>query len=182
LKRRIGCEREGRGDLLYLYRLPTDVQAEAIPLILGGGDVLIAAETGSGKTGAFSLPVIQITHEMLRDKRNGHSSHSTTIKGNHKLVLNPYDRGESFAISPDGLLCQCREHKQWNGCRTNLGVKEGKYYYETMVTDEGLCRVGWSTQLATLELGRDKYGFGFGGTGKKSFNNQFDNYGEVRNT
>lgn len=31
--------------------LPTDVQAEAVPLILGGGDVLMAAETGSGKTG-----------------------------------------------------------------------------------------------------------------------------------
>jgi ATP-dependent RNA helicase DDX1 len=30
------------------WMLPTDVQAEAIPLILGGGDVLMAAETGSG--------------------------------------------------------------------------------------------------------------------------------------
>ena len=33
------------------FSLPTDVQAEAVPLILGGGDVLMAAETGSGKTG-----------------------------------------------------------------------------------------------------------------------------------
>ena len=35
----------------FHFRLPTDVQSEAIPLILGGGDVLMAAETGSGKTG-----------------------------------------------------------------------------------------------------------------------------------
>ena len=31
-----------------------------MPLILGGGDVLAAAETGSGKTGAFALPVLQV--------------------------------------------------------------------------------------------------------------------------
>jgi ATP-dependent RNA helicase DDX1 len=42
------------------WQLPTDIQDEAIPLILGGGDVMAAAETGSGKTAAFSLPMIQV--------------------------------------------------------------------------------------------------------------------------
>ena len=55
----------------------------------------------------------------------------------------------------------------------------GKYYYEATVTDEGLCRVGWSTLKASLDLGTDREGFGFGGTGKKSFGKQFDSYGEV---
>lgn len=55
----------------------------------------------------------------------------------------------------------------------------GKYYYEATVTDEGLCRVGWATDKATLNLGTDKFGYGFGGTGKKSYNKQFDDYGEV---
>ena len=55
----------------------------------------------------------------------------------------------------------------------------GRYYYEATVTDEGLCRVGWSTEKATLDLGTDKWGFGFGGTGKKSYGKQFDSYGEV---
>ena len=55
----------------------------------------------------------------------------------------------------------------------------GKYYFETTVTDEGLCRIGWATMKARLELGTDKEGFGFGGTGKKSFGKQFDSYGEV---
>ena len=48
------------------------------------------------------------------------------------------------------------------------------------MTDEGLCRVGWSTLNAKLDLGTDRDGFGFGGTGKKSFGRQFDSYGEVR--
>ena len=55
----------------------------------------------------------------------------------------------------------------------------GKYYFEATVTDEGLCRVGWSTEKAKLELGIDKFSFGFGGTGKKSWGKQFDSYGEV---
>ena len=55
----------------------------------------------------------------------------------------------------------------------------GKYYYEATVTDEGLCRVGWATMKARHDLGCDREGFGFGGTGKKSFGKQFDSYGEV---
>jgi hypothetical protein len=60
--------------LFVTFRLPTDVQAEAIPLILGGGDVLMAAETGSGKTGAFCLPIIQIVWETLKDLEAGKGS------------------------------------------------------------------------------------------------------------
>eukprot|EP01040_Poterioochromonas_malhamensis_P016592 gene16592-18877_t len=48
------------------WMLPTDIQDESIPLILGGGDVMGAAETGSGKTAAFGLPVLQLVHERLK--------------------------------------------------------------------------------------------------------------------
>lgn len=51
-------------------------------------------------------------------------------------------------------------------------------YYEAKITDEGLCRLGWATRAAGLELGTDKQGFGFGGTGKKSFAKSFEDYGE----
>jgi len=53
------------------WTLPTDIQAEAIPMILGGGDVLMAAETGSGKTGAFCLPILQTVYETLKDIQEG---------------------------------------------------------------------------------------------------------------
>ena len=61
------------------YTVPTPVQEQAIPLLLKGHDVLGVAQTGTGKTAAFALPVLQI---MARKE----------IKGRRKirtLVLTP---------------------------------------------------------------------------------------------
>lgn len=161
------------------WTLATDVQAEAIPLILGGGDVLMAAETGSGKTGAFCLPILQIVHETLQELAEGKTS-KIIKETSSKWTLSFYDRGTALAVTPDGLRCQSREFKEWHGGRAAKGVKgSGKWYYEAMVMDEGLCRLGWSTAQANLDLGTDKFGFGFGGTGKKSNARQFDDYGEA---
>lgn len=41
------------------FTAPTSVQEQAIPLVLGGKDVLAGAQTGTGKTAAFGLPIIQ---------------------------------------------------------------------------------------------------------------------------
>ncbi|MBP7901079.1 MAG: DEAD/DEAH box helicase, partial [Gammaproteobacteria bacterium] len=40
------------------YREPTPIQRQAIPVVLAGGDILAAAQTGTGKTAAFTLPVL----------------------------------------------------------------------------------------------------------------------------
>ncbi|MBC7860476.1 MAG: DEAD/DEAH box helicase [Burkholderiaceae bacterium] len=42
------------------YTKPTAIQSAAIPVILRGGDVIGAAQTGSGKTAAFALPLLQL--------------------------------------------------------------------------------------------------------------------------
>ncbi|CAJ2509799.1 Uu.00g056990.m01.CDS01 [Anthostomella pinea] len=49
-----------------LYQKPTTVQAKSIPLILDGGDLLCRAKTGSGKTAAYLLPVLE---SILRRKQ-----------------------------------------------------------------------------------------------------------------
>jgi ATP-dependent RNA helicase RhlE len=48
------------------YETPTSIQAKAIPLLLQGRDLLGIAQTGSGKTAAFALPIL---HRLLADRR-----------------------------------------------------------------------------------------------------------------
>src|SRR5262249_56338862 len=49
------------------YEHPTPIQARAIPAALGGTDLLARAQTGTGKTAAFGLPMIQ----RLVERRGG---------------------------------------------------------------------------------------------------------------
>ncbi len=57
------------------YENPTPIQARAIPLIIQGKDLMAAAQTGTGKTGAFTLPLL----ELLRE--------SEGVKGNQARAL-----------------------------------------------------------------------------------------------
>jgi ATP-dependent RNA helicase RhlE len=41
------------------YQTPTPIQTQAIPAVLAGRDLMAAAQTGTGKTAGFALPVLQ---------------------------------------------------------------------------------------------------------------------------
>jgi len=62
------------------YLTPTPIQAKAIPTVLTGRDLLGIAQTGTGKTAAFALPII---HRLAANKRNA------MHKGCRVLVLSP---------------------------------------------------------------------------------------------
>jgi ATP-dependent RNA helicase RhlE len=65
------------------YTEPTPVQSAAIPLIIGGRDVLAAAQTGTGKTAAFVLPIL----ETLR--HHGNAGFSPARHPVRVLILTP---------------------------------------------------------------------------------------------
>ncbi|MFT6200797.1 MAG: ATP-dependent RNA helicase RhlE, partial [Vicingaceae bacterium] len=44
------------------FKKPTDIQYKAIPNILRGEDVLAIAQTGTGKTAAFVIPILHLLH------------------------------------------------------------------------------------------------------------------------
>ncbi|MGL5115512.1 MAG: DEAD/DEAH box helicase, partial [Beijerinckiaceae bacterium] len=62
------------------YTVPTPIQAQAIPPIMAGRDLLGIAQTGTGKTAAFALPIL---HRLYSDKR------PAPKKGCRALILSP---------------------------------------------------------------------------------------------
>ena len=50
------------------FKKPTDIQFKAIPYILNGEDVMAVAQTGTGKTAAFVIPIVQ---RLLNNKSKG---------------------------------------------------------------------------------------------------------------
>eukprot|EP00438_Fugacium_kawagutii_P033107 Skav219658 [mRNA] locus=scaffold1257:13914:27889:+ [translate_table: standard] len=110
------------------WLLPTPVQQEAVPLILGGGDVLVAAETGSGKTGAFGLPCLQIVHETLRGKCSTRKANASNLK----CELNLNDKDMFVLVTEDGMECKSEDDKRWNG--TGHPASEQKTHNLCMTT------------------------------------------------
>jgi ATP-dependent RNA helicase RhlE len=78
------------------YDTPTPIQKQAIPVILSGKDLLGVAQTGTGKTAAFGLPILQLLNEK---KFSG--------KGVRSLILTPT---RELAIQIDESLAAYGKH------------------------------------------------------------------------
>jgi ATP-dependent RNA helicase RhlE len=52
------------------YTVPTPIQAQAIPPILAGNDILAGAQTGTGKTAGFAVPILQRLHAANKRQRD----------------------------------------------------------------------------------------------------------------
>lgn len=65
------------------YTIPTPIQSQAIPAILAGGDLLAGAQTGTGKTAGFTLPIL---HRLSDKSIKGPSSGRPPIRA---LILVP---------------------------------------------------------------------------------------------
>jgi len=66
------------------YTKPTPIQEQAIPVILQHRDLLGCAQTGTGKTAAFAIPILQLMHQQKENATNNHQRRSIQT-----LILTP---------------------------------------------------------------------------------------------
>ena len=81
------------------YTEPTPVQQQAIPVLLQGGDILASAETGTGKTAAFLLPILQ----MLGDNKGKPGTRVLILSPTRELANQTEAACRDFA--PKGISC-----------------------------------------------------------------------------
>jgi ATP-dependent RNA helicase RhlE len=77
------------------YKKPTPIQAQAIPLALEGRDLLACAQTGTGKTAGFALPILQQILQQPRSKGQGRVIQSLILAPTRELAI---QIGESLAV------------------------------------------------------------------------------------
>ncbi|XP_076292706.1 uncharacterized protein LOC143214958 [Lasioglossum baleicum] len=109
------------------------------------------------------------------------------------LTLSWYDSDLNLVIDKEGFFTATPMHNDgfshmWAGARASYGFLHGKVYYEAKIVD--LCpidteneekpyilRVGWSTPYTSMQLGEEKFSYGYDSIGRKLTNNQFEDYG-----
>lgn len=76
------------------YNTPTPIQAKAIPFILQQRDLLGCAQTGTGKTAAFAIPMIQILEQKSKNNGDKNRIRALILTPTRELAI---QIGESFA-------------------------------------------------------------------------------------
>ena len=77
------------------YTIPTPIQQKAIPVVLERKDLLGSAQTGTGKTAAFAVPILQILHQEKETGKQKRTIKALVITPTRELAVQV---GESFSV------------------------------------------------------------------------------------
>ena len=108
------------------YAVPTPIQASIIPLMLNGVDVIGQAQTGTGKTAAFALPILHNLQTGLRTPQ------ALIVTPTRELALQV-----SEAIADLGQFCQVQTLAIYGGSSYSRQISQLKRGVEVVVGTPG---------------------------------------------
>lgn len=114
------------------FKEPTPVQQQSIPMILAGHDVLAGAQTGTGKTAAFGLPVIQRLLETPLVERNNKQIRALILTPTRELAQQVYDSLCSYSKDLD-----IKPAVAYGGTSMNVQVKAIREGADILVATPG---------------------------------------------
>ncbi len=106
------------------YTTPTPVQEKSIPVILQKRDVLACAQTGTGKTASFALPLLQLLH--LEPERGNNSCRALILVPTRELALQVAESfttyGKHLALKHLAIFGGVSQHHQVNALQQQVDV------------------------------------------------------------
>jgi ATP-dependent RNA helicase RhlE len=127
------------------YRHPTPIQKQAIPVILNGSDVLAAAQTGTGKTAGFTLPLLQRLMETADPTKRPHQPRALILTPTRELAAQV---GES--VNTYGRHLHLRAAVIFGGVKINPQIAQLRKGVDVLVATPG--RLLDHVQQRTLDL------------------------------
>lgn len=79
------------------YEVPTPIQEYTIPLILEGKDIIASAQTGTGKTAAFALPILQLLFDKQESGKKGKKVRALVVSPTRELAIQINDNFNRYS-------------------------------------------------------------------------------------
>ncbi|MCU4155678.1 DEAD/DEAH box helicase [Carboxylicivirga sp. A043] len=114
------------------YTTPTDIQANAIPHILKQKDVLGSAQTGTGKTAAFAIPILQHLTQDVPQEKGKRKIKALIVTPTRELAL---QIGESFTTY--GKYTKVKNTVIFGGVSQNAQVRSLKAGVDVLIATPG---------------------------------------------
>ncbi|PAV24774.1 ATP-dependent RNA helicase RhlE [Tamilnaduibacter salinus] len=111
------------------YDTPTKIQSEAIPAVLSGRDVMAAAQTGTGKTAGFTLPLLQ---RLGARPRNGRGVRALVLTPTRELAAQVHDSVHLY-----GRYAKIRSTVVFGGVKINPQINKLRRGVDVLVATPG---------------------------------------------
>jgi ATP-dependent RNA helicase RhlE len=108
------------------YTTPTPIQQQAIPYVLEKRDLLGCAQTGTGKTAAFAIPMLQLLHQDKRNARGFKHIRALILTPTRELAVQIDESFESYGkytgITHEVIFGGVSQHSQTIALRNGIDV------------------------------------------------------------